>query len=163
MTGTATAPAVPKRRGRPPIDLTGREFADGQLTVVRFAGRNDGGRRQWLCQCKCGNKKVVVGAYLVQGRTRSCGCIAREASRTSLAAARARRAQTGDWRDAVKANLASLNEIIAELTAVVAEDPEFAELVRTTLRNHSWSLGFEFQGERAPADWTHPQLTRETP
>lgn len=49
--------------------------------------------------------------------------------------------------DAIAANLASLNEIIAELTAVVSDDPEFAVLVRETLREHSHLIGFSFQGD----------------
>jgi hypothetical protein len=49
--------------------------------------------------------------------------------------------------DAIAANLASLNEIIAEMTAVVSDDPEFAALVRETLRDHSHALGFSFMGD----------------
>ena len=53
----------------------------------------------------------------------------------------------------VSANLASLNEIIAEMTAVVSKDPDFITIVRGVLRDHSWSLGFEFHGQRSPHDW----------
>jgi hypothetical protein len=49
-------------------------------------------------------------------------------------------------------NLASLNEIVAEMVTATADDHEFAELVRNTLRDHSWAMGFEFQGQRPPAD-----------
>jgi hypothetical protein len=48
---------------------------------------------------------------------------------------------------AIAANLATLNEIIAELTVVVSDDPQFAALVRETLRDHSHALGFSFQGD----------------
>lgn len=55
-------------------------------------------------------------------------------------------------RDPVAANLASLNEIIAEMTQALAQhgmtDIPFARMVRETLRDHSFALGFEFQGER---------------
>jgi hypothetical protein len=50
--------------------------------------------------------------------------------------------------DPVGANLASLNEIITEMVARVSPDPAFAALVRDLLREHSWSLGYAFQGER---------------
>ncbi len=53
----------------------------------------------------------------------------------------------------IKVNLASLNEIIAEMVFVVGKDQGFNEMVRNTLRDHSWSLGFEFQGQRAPVAW----------
>lgn len=50
------------------------------------------------------------------------------------------------------ANLASLNEIVTELVRASADgmraDPEFAVLVRDTLREHSRALGYVFQGER---------------
>jgi hypothetical protein len=66
--------------------------------------------------------------------------------------------------EAIKANLASLNEIIAEITARIAgdTDPEFAALARGILRGHSFALGFEFQGERgAPsADYDDPVFGR---
>jgi hypothetical protein len=48
---------------------------------------------------------------------------------------------------AIAANLASLNEIMAEMTAVVSDDPGFATLVREALREHSHALGFSFQGD----------------
>jgi hypothetical protein len=48
----------------------------------------------------------------------------------------------------IKANLASLNEIVAELASVY--DAGFNLVVRETLRNHSWRLGYEFQGEPVP-------------
>lgn len=48
---------------------------------------------------------------------------------------------------AIAANLASLNEIVAEMTAVVSGDPEFIALVRRTLRDHSHALGFKFEGD----------------
>lgn len=35
---------------------------------------NDGSKaRQFLCKCKCGNDKIVVGRYLVRGETSTCG------------------------------------------------------------------------------------------
>jgi hypothetical protein len=48
---------------------------------------------------------------------------------------------------AITANLASLNEIIAEMTAKVSGDPEFIAMVRRTLRDHSHALGFKFEGD----------------
>jgi len=54
-------------------DITGLTF--GRLTVT---DKLPGGR--WLCSCECGNKKSVVKSHLVNGVTRSCGCLARELS-----------------------------------------------------------------------------------
>lgn len=49
--------------------------------------------------------------------------------------------------EAAFANLASLNDIIAELTAKVSDDREFTAMVRELLRGHSRALGFQFQGD----------------
>jgi hypothetical protein len=66
-------------------------------------------------------------------------------------------------RDPVGANLASLNEIIAEMMQALADhgvgEQEFADLVRVTLRDHSHSLGWAFQGE---VDFS-AAVPRETP
>ena len=52
-------------------DLTGRVF--GKLTVLGFAGRNEG-RRMWLVECSCPAKthKEVREHALTDGATKSC-------------------------------------------------------------------------------------------
>ena len=54
------------------VDLTGFRF--GRLTVLHEAGRSKAGKVLWLCQCDCGNTKIIVGGDLRSGRTASCGC-----------------------------------------------------------------------------------------
>ena len=61
------------------IDLTGKRF--GRLQVIKLdhkEERNGQYRIMWLCQCDCGNKKLVNGAYLRNGKTTSCGCFHKE-------------------------------------------------------------------------------------
>lgn len=53
-------------------DLTGQVF--GKLTVIDCAGKLDGRRYFWNCQCECGNVKPVIGTMLRNGNTKSCGC-----------------------------------------------------------------------------------------
>lgn len=53
-------------------DMTGQKF--GKLTVIKEAGRS-GRKIDWLCQCECGNQKIINGGSLRQGLTKSCGCI----------------------------------------------------------------------------------------
>lgn len=53
-------------------DLTGRRY--GRLTVICRAENTKHGSAQWLCQCDCGNKKIVRSASL-NGNTKSCGCL----------------------------------------------------------------------------------------
>ena len=49
----------------------------GKLTVIARAKRPDGrpAGAYWLCQCECGNEKVVRGADLRRGGVNSCGCL----------------------------------------------------------------------------------------
>jgi hypothetical protein len=35
-------------------------------------------KRRYVCQCDCGEQRVVLGRSLRQGHTRSCGCVQRE-------------------------------------------------------------------------------------
>lgn len=58
------------RRGKPPIDLTGRRF--GRLIAV--SGFRRGRRIVWSCRCDCGNDHDVIASNLTGGRISSCGC-----------------------------------------------------------------------------------------
>lgn len=44
----------------------------GRWTVV---DRAEGRGGSWLCVCECGTRRVVLGARLRRGRSRSCGCL----------------------------------------------------------------------------------------
>lgn len=58
---------------RPPLDLRGQVF--GRLVARK---RLPNGR--WWCECSCGNWKEVAVDSLRLGRTRSCGCLQRQAA-----------------------------------------------------------------------------------
>lgn len=68
------------------IDLTGQRF--GRLTVIEYDHAEHDGAH-WLCQCDCGNEKVVAGYLLRNGGAKSCGCLKSDASREKLEKARA--------------------------------------------------------------------------
>lgn len=57
------------------VDITGQRF--GRLVAIELVGVK---RRSctWLCQCDCGNQKVMVLGDIQSGRTQSCGCLNRE-------------------------------------------------------------------------------------
>lgn len=61
-------------------DLTGQKF--GRLTVLSRSEPHisKGGfvMVQWNCQCECGKICTVKSQSLTTGKTRSCGCLARE-------------------------------------------------------------------------------------
>ena len=60
--------------GRKFINKVGNKY--GKLTVLMFVQKTP--YTKWLCACDCGNQKVIFGAHLVLGGTKSCGCINKE-------------------------------------------------------------------------------------
>lgn len=68
------------------IDLTGQKF--GKLTVIKRVEDHiqSNGRHvvQWMCKCDCGNELIVLGDSLKGKKTKSCGCLQREFTKTLL-------------------------------------------------------------------------------
>jgi hypothetical protein len=58
-------------------DLQGQIFT--RLRVIEFGGIIDK-RTYWLCECQCGNRKLIRSEVLLRGETRSCGCLHKEQS-----------------------------------------------------------------------------------
>jgi hypothetical protein len=54
-------------------DLTGQIFS--RLTVLSYVGKTKWGGSVWSVQCECGTIKSVSGRALLQGGTKSCGCL----------------------------------------------------------------------------------------
>lgn len=64
-------------------DLKNKIF--GRWRVVKRAYPNSSqGRSRWLCKCLCGNTKVVTGKQLLEGYSRSCGCLMKDLLRKRL-------------------------------------------------------------------------------
>ena len=62
------------------IDLRDQTF--GRLTVVDDSREREGSHIIWLCACNCGTIDVkTTGKRLRSGKTKSCGCLRREATR----------------------------------------------------------------------------------
>ena len=53
------------------VNLVGKKY--GRLLVIEKADSLNGNTR-WLCECDCGNKRIVHGTSLKTGNTTSCGC-----------------------------------------------------------------------------------------
>jgi hypothetical protein len=76
---------IPGRPGKLPVDHTGKQF--GRLTAVGFVGirKQTGktfGNALWLCACECGDSTVVTAVSLLDGTTKSCGCLFLETIRS---------------------------------------------------------------------------------
>lgn len=56
-------------------DITGRKF--GRLTALE-PKREKGKAIKWRCKCECGTEKIVRSTVLINGHTRSCGCLLKE-------------------------------------------------------------------------------------
>ena len=56
-------------------DLTGLRF--GKLIVISFKCINNNHKSVWHCKCDCGNECDILGAHLINGSTKSCGCLHR--------------------------------------------------------------------------------------
>lgn len=54
-------------------DLTGQVF--NKLTVLEYAGKVERNRALWKCICECGRFKIIRASSLVNGDTKSCGCL----------------------------------------------------------------------------------------
>ena len=59
---------------------TGNRY--GKLTVIKFDHMDKNHNAYFLCACDCGCTTVVKGNRLRNGRTKSCGCLKREAQET---------------------------------------------------------------------------------
>jgi hypothetical protein len=62
--------------GRIATNLAGQRF--GRLFVLRRDGTNKWGTAIWWVRCDCGVEKPAPAIGLVNGRSRSCGCLRRE-------------------------------------------------------------------------------------
>lgn len=56
-------------------NLTGQRF--GRLLVLGRSTKQ-GVRISWDCRCDCGNAAIIQGANLVNGVSRSCGCLQKQ-------------------------------------------------------------------------------------
>lgn len=77
--GTKSCGCITRSKGprSAPLELTGNRY--GKLVVIGLAEPQittvGGMRKQWKCQCDCGNTTIVAQDNLLCGHTRSCGCM----------------------------------------------------------------------------------------
>lgn len=54
-------------------DIVGEKF--GRLTVLKYNHSNKNYIKYYLCKCECGNEIVTRKSNLLNGKTKSCGCL----------------------------------------------------------------------------------------
>jgi len=74
-------PGRPSKHG-PRHLLAGKKF--GKLTLIEVSAKEHGTRPHWRCRCECGSITNAAEANILNGHTRSCGCIHRERARAGL-------------------------------------------------------------------------------
>lgn len=62
-------------------DIYGRRF--GRLVAIEKTAEKTRGSYKWLCRCDCGNYAKAQIAKLINGHTKSCGCLVKEGLRTT--------------------------------------------------------------------------------
>lgn len=60
----------------PRKDLLNKKY--GRLTVLKRASNSRRNKSRWLCQCECGNTKIIPAETLIKGQSKSCGCLQSE-------------------------------------------------------------------------------------
>jgi hypothetical protein len=71
--------------GRPAYDLVNKKF--GKLTVIeRYIDETTLKYKcsYWLCRCDCGKTRIIRGTSLIEGDTKSCGCLISEMKSTVI-------------------------------------------------------------------------------
>ncbi len=63
------------------LDLTGQRF--GSLVVEEYAGQQDN-HQYWRCKCDCGKQTLALQKNLLNGHTKSCGCLQRQMYKDNL-------------------------------------------------------------------------------
>lgn len=66
------------------LDLIGKTF--GRLKVAARTQSDVHGKARWSCVCECGQSTITQSGQLTSGKTRSCGCLQREAAAASTSA-----------------------------------------------------------------------------
>lgn len=84
-----------------PLDLSGVKY--GRLTGIESIGKNKAGQYIWKWLCDCGSTHEAVGTCVVEGKTKSCGCYAKEvAGKSSLKHGMCNSREYGAWKNAVR-------------------------------------------------------------
>ena len=61
----------------PKYDLTNQRFTK-LIALYPTEERDSSGNIKWMCQCDCGNKKVISAYDLKSEKIKSCGCLSKE-------------------------------------------------------------------------------------
>jgi len=83
--------------------LTGKKYPGTRLTPLKWK-YTEHGHKFFLCNCECGEEKVIMRSHIVRGHTRSCGCLQRENwdKITTIKSTHESRSKGGKWSEGDK-------------------------------------------------------------
>lgn len=55
------------------VDIAGQKF--NRITAIERTSNKKNGRYLWKCICDCGNEFFIVSSSIINGNTKSCGCL----------------------------------------------------------------------------------------
>lgn len=84
------------------IDMTGQKY--GRVTFLRYLGADESCHTAiWLCRCDCGVTFRAYRSNVVNGSTRSCGCLRKEVSRYNAWKRNKLGLSYGEWEKMIEA------------------------------------------------------------
>lgn len=93
-------------------DLVGQRF--GALTVLKYSGKSERKKIQYLCKCDCGKEKYVERYDLLYGHTKNCGCQRTYNKRAGRAQEQLRTSTFLQMEDVLKQNVVIVDEDISQ-------------------------------------------------
>lgn len=93
-------------------DLVGQRF--GALTVLKYSGKSERKKIQYLCKCDCGKEKHVERYNLLYGHTQNCGCQRTYNKRAGRAQEQLRTSTFLQMEDVLKQNVVIVDEDISQ-------------------------------------------------
>ena len=71
-------------KGQPRREMIGNQY--GRLTVLGMAPKEIWRNKNshWICECECGQQRIISGSDLESGNINSCGCLKKEKNRKRL-------------------------------------------------------------------------------
>jgi hypothetical protein len=60
------------------VDITGQRFGRWTVLALHPQRAHSGRQAMWLCRCRCGAERILLGQSLRRGDSTSCGCFRQE-------------------------------------------------------------------------------------
>ena len=132
------------------IDLTGQKF--GRLTVIKRAMDKKYSIPYWVCQCECGNTKIIRGSSLKSGATQSCGCFNKEKTSEAMKKLNEKQWKNENFRQVKSEQMKQLNE-------EQWQDEDFRQMQKEKIKKQWQDEDFkQMQVEKMKEQWKNEEI-----